>query len=395
MTPKILTGIRVLDFTRILAGPFATRILADFGAEVIKVQDAKIAVGTEANAGGYFQTWNRNKKSVTLDLDKPAARVLALKLAKVSDLVIENFSSRVMGNWGLGYRDLQKVNPSLIMLSMSAAGHTGPGKDWVALAPTLQALSGLTYLSSFSKENPLGVGFPYGDIVASLFGVIAVLGALEYRKRTGVGQWLDLSEYEALCTLLAPFWMEGSAKRAVIDPPGNQDANQMAAPHGCYRCQGADRWCVIAVHQEGEWKALCRAINHLEWLEKDEFSNLAKRIENRAYLDGLIEEWTRQRTPEEVVDIIQGTGVPAGIVQNAEDLVEDPHLCSRKFFLPMAHPILGEFLADSSPIRFAEDLENRWEPAPALGEHNSQIFMELLGLTEEQLSSYIRQGVIA
>jgi crotonobetainyl-CoA:carnitine CoA-transferase CaiB-like acyl-CoA transferase len=393
MPNNILAGIRVLDFTRVLAGPFATRILADFGAEVIKIQSAKVAVGTEANGSGYFQTWNRNKKSITLDLEKPAARILALKLVKVSDLVIENFSSRVMDNWGLGYSELKKVNRGLIMLSMSAAGHTGPGRDWVAFAPTLHALSGFTYLSSFSEEAPLGAGFPYGDIVASLFGVVATLGALEYRKRTGKGQWLDLSEYEALSVLLFPLGMESPLSG--ITPLGNQDASQMTVPHGCYQCRGVERWCVIAVHREREWEALCQAMDHPEWLEQEEFSTLSRRTENRARLDGLIEEWTRQRSPEEVVDLLQEAGIPAGIVQNAQDLDADPHLRSRQFFQPLFHPQFGEIIADHSPMRFEKDWGTQWSPAPSLGEHNSQIFMELLGLTEAELLSYIRQGVIA
>ena len=204
MNMKPLTGLRVLDFTWMVAGPYATRIFADFGAEVIKVQSKRTARGAESNPTGYFNTWNRNKRGITLDLSHPEAREIVLKLTAKSDVVIENFSPRVMSNWGLDYGKLKEVNPDLIMLSMSAMGQRGPWKDYVAFAPTLHALSGLTHLTSFEKDFPIGLGFAYADIVAGLYAAFAVLAALEYRDRTGQGQYIDLSEYEAICTLMGP-----------------------------------------------------------------------------------------------------------------------------------------------------------------------------------------------
>ena len=204
MNEQPLTGVRVLDFTWMLAGPYATRILADFGAEVIKVQSKKTAKGVESNPTTYFNTWNRNKRSVTLDMSCPEAREILLKLIERSDVLIENFSPRVMLNWNLSYEKLKEVKPGLIMLSMSAMGHTGPWKDYVAYGPTLHALSGLTYLTSFEKDSPMGLGYAYADSISGLYAALAVLAALEYRERTGKGQYIDLSEYEAICTLMGP-----------------------------------------------------------------------------------------------------------------------------------------------------------------------------------------------
>ena len=187
MNQGILKGLRILDFTWVLAGPYATRILADFGAEVIKVQSKKTAGGAESNLTGHFSHWNRNKRSITLDMSHPEAKEIILKLTEQSDVVIENFSTRVMSNWGLDYERLKEVRPDIIMVSMSGMGQTGPWKDFVAFGPALQALSGLTYLTSFAQESPLGLGYAYADPVAGLHASFAILAALEFRDRTGKG----------------------------------------------------------------------------------------------------------------------------------------------------------------------------------------------------------------
>jgi crotonobetainyl-CoA:carnitine CoA-transferase CaiB-like acyl-CoA transferase len=202
MSEGILNGLRILDFTWVSAGPYATRILADFGAEVIKVQSQKTSRGAESNLTGYFNTWNRNKRSITLDMGHPEAKEIVLKLTEKSDVVIENFSPRIMANWGLGYERLREIRSNLIMVSLSAMGQTGPCKDFVGFGPTIQALSGFTYLTSFDKDSPLGVGYSYADMIVGLYGALAILSALEYRERTGHGQYIDVSEYESMCTLI-------------------------------------------------------------------------------------------------------------------------------------------------------------------------------------------------
>jgi crotonobetainyl-CoA:carnitine CoA-transferase CaiB-like acyl-CoA transferase len=394
MDDRPLHGLRVLDFTWMLAGPYTTRIFADFGAEVIKVQSKRTVGSAESNLTGYFNTWNRNKRSITLDLSHPEAREMVLKLTAICDVVIENFSPRVMPNWGLDYEKLKEVKPDLIMLSMSAMGQTGPWKDYVAFAPTLHALSGVTHLTSFGKDAPTGLGYAYADIVAGLYAALAVLAALEYRDRTGEGQYIDLSEYEAICTLMGPSLLDASLNDREILPHGNWSDYISAAPYGCYPCSGTDRWCVIAVFNEAEWQSLCRVLGQPGWTKEDRFATAAKRKENRKELDELLAKWTTQHTAEEVVSLLQEAGVSSGVVQNAEDLSRDPQLMARNFFVQLDHPVLGKTISERSPIRFEEDSTVGWKTAPQLGEDNRYVFLELLGLTESELSSYKEKGVI-
>jgi crotonobetainyl-CoA:carnitine CoA-transferase CaiB-like acyl-CoA transferase len=394
MTAGILKGIRVLDFTWVLAGPYATRLLADFGAEVIKVQSRKTAKGAESNSTGYFSTWNRNKRSITLDLSRPEAREIVLSLVKISDVVIENFSPRVKSNWGLDYEPLKEIIPSLIMLSMSAMGQTGPWRDFVGYGPSLQALSGLTYLTSFKPDSPMGLGYAYADPIAGLYAALAVLAGLEHRDRTGRGLFIDLSEYEACCTLMGPALLDAFVNAKPILPRGNQPDHAHAAPYGCYPCSGTDRWCVIAVHSEQEWQALCESMGSPDWTGEERFSTPSQRKNHREELDRLIGEWTVRHTPEEVVSLLQKAGVPAGVVQNAEDLAKDAHLTARHFFVRLKHPVLGETISDASPIRFQESSTAGWKAAPLLGEDNHYVFQELLGLTEREVSSLITEGVV-
>jgi len=394
MNGQPLTGIRVLDFTWMLAGPYATRILSDFGAEVIKVQCKRTAKGIESNLTTYFNTWNRNKRSITLDMSYPEAREVLLKLVERSDVLIENFSPRVMSNWGINYEKLKEVRPALIMVSMSAMGQTGPWKDYVAFGPTLHALSGLTYLTSFEKDSPMGLGYAYGDSISGLYASLIVLAALEYRERTGQGQYIDLSEYEAICTLMGPTLLDGYLHEKEALPRGNRSNNIPAAPYGCYKCSGRNRWCVIAVFSEEEWQSLCKVLGDPDWTKEEKFSTLLKRRENAEELDAILNQWSSQHAPEQIVNLLQETGVPAGVVQNAEDLARDPQLVARNFFIHLEHPILGSTISDRPPIRFEDDLTAGWKAAPLLGEDNRYVFIELLGITQEEFSSLIEKGIV-
>jgi crotonobetainyl-CoA:carnitine CoA-transferase CaiB-like acyl-CoA transferase len=390
-----LKGLRVLDFTRVQAGPYATRIIADFGAEVIKVQSQKTAKGAESNSEGYFNTWNRNKKSITLDMSHVEARELALELAAISDVVIENFSPRVMSNWGLNYERMKEIKSDLIMISMSGMGQTGPWKDFVAFGPTIQSLGGLTYLTSYAKGPPIGLGYSYADTIAGLYGALAVLMALEYRDRTGQGQYIDLSEYEAICTINGPLFLDLSANQRTVLPEGNRSDSMPSAPHGCYKCAGKDRWCVIAVFNDAEWEGLCQVMGQPDWRKEERFSTLSKRKAQSEKVDELIGQWTSKNTPEKVVRLLQEAGVPSGIVQNSEDLANDPQLMARDFFVHLKHHVLGDTISDGSPIKFSRTPTGPWKAAPLLGEDNQYVYTQLLGLTEEELSSYIRKGIIA
>ena len=384
-----------MDLTRVLAGPYSTRILADFGAEVIKVQSKKTATGAESNTTPYFCAWNRNKRSITLDLSHLEARELFLKLVKISDVVVENFTPRVMLNWDLDYDRLKEVNAELIMLSMSGMGQTGTWKDFVAFGPTLQSLGGLTYLTSYCQDDPVGLGYAYADLVSGLYGVIAILTALEYRDRTGHGQYIDLSEYEAVCTTIGPALMEAFHTQNEILPKGNAGDHIPAAPYGCYKCLGKDRWRVIAVFNDEEWHNLCSVMGNPTWAMKDKFSTPTKRKMHEAELDTCLKKWTSKQTAEEIAKLLQEAGISSGIVQDAEDLSNDPQLLARDFFVELKHPILGTTKADKNPIKFRGSKQKSLRASPLLGEANHYVYQELLGLSEDDICSYMTKGIIA
>ena len=394
MSADVLRGLRVLDFTWVLAGPYATRILADFGAEVIKVQSRKTARGAELNTTGYFNTWNRSKLSITLDLSHPKGRELALKLVGMSDVVMENFTPRVMSNWGLSYENLKKVKSNLIMVSMSGMGRTGPWRDFVAFGATIQALSGITYLTSFVPESPIGLGYSHADHVAGLFAALAVLTALEYRDRTGEGQYIDVSEYEAMCTLLGPAIMDYTVNHNPVIPQGNHPDYDLAAPYGCYQCLGDDKWCVIAIFTDEDWQALCKVLGNPPWTKEARFSTLWQRRQHIEELNQLLERWTAQYSPEEVMSLLQGAGVAAGVVKDAGELAEDPQLAARGFFIEALHPVLGRTVFDSTPIRLERTPARFRQAAPLLGQDNRYVYQELLGIGNQELSRYIEDGVI-
>lgn len=391
---KILKDICVADFTRIVAGPYATRIFADFGARVIKVQSAGTATGAEDNTRGYFNAWNRNKQSITLNMARPEARDLALKLISVCDVVVENFSARVMKNWRLDYPHLKDIKEDIILLSLSGMGHTGPWQNYVAYGATVQALGGLTHLTAWDSERPVGSGFAYGDTISGTYGAIAVVAALEYRDRTGRGMHIDLSEYEAVCSMIGPELMGGGLDESLARPRGNAAVRRPAVPHGCYPCRGTDRWCVIAVFDEVQWAALVRTLGHPDWAEQERFATPASRMAHAEELDFQISQRTSAREAEQLVADLQEAGIPSGVVRDARDLADDPHLLARGFFQQTHHPVLGTLAADTSPVRFMHMKKPACQSAPLLGRDNRSVFVDLLGLTDDELAAYIEKGVI-
>ena len=388
-----LGGIRIVDLTRVLAGPYATRILADFGAEVIKIQSARTAQGAEQNKSEYFKTWNRNKKSVTLNLDFREARDSLLKLIAISDVVVENFSPRVMQNWGFTYERLKGIKPDLVMLSISAMGRTGPWKNMVGYGTTFHALSGLTAMTSRSLEKPAPLGHAYGDIITGLYAAIAVLAALEHKEKTGKGQYIDLSGYEALCTLMGPALMEAAMDRNKGTKKRPKVELDMDVPSGCYPCAGRDRWCVIAVSDQEECKTLGR-ISGNNLLKAKSSSKLEGKKKNREKLDELISRWTSRHKADALVRQLQRAGISAGVVQNAKDLAADRHLAARNFFVTLENAEKETTIADRTALQFCAQKPAHWRSAPSLGEHNHQVLVDLVGLSEMDFLSYIQKGII-
>ncbi|MBU4565004.1 MAG: CoA transferase [Desulfarculus sp.] len=385
---QVLSGIRVLDFTRVLAGPYATRVLADFGAEVIKVQCRKTALGAEANQTPYFDMYNRNKKSVTLDLDQPQARELVLALVQKCDVVAENFSPRVLENWRLTYPVLKQAKPDIILLRMSAMGQNGPWRDAVAFGPTIQSLTGFTQLTAYPDSPPLGLGFSHADVASGLYGALAVLAALEVRDRHGLGQCIDLAEYEAVATLLGPELLAAQLL------PGQAHSHQ--APFAeCLACSGEDRWCAVSLESAGQWRAFCRVLELPSIVAETDFESLGSVSHGAKKIRRAVAQAAAGWKAEDLTERLQEAGIAAGVVQNAEDLRRDPQLAGRGFFRTVPNPAGQDAITDDSPIRFDGGTGGEWRAAPRLGQHNLEVFGELLGMRAAEIAELERSGVIA
>ncbi|MDO8568462.1 MAG: CoA transferase, partial [Dehalococcoidales bacterium] len=335
---------------------------------------------------------NRNKLGITLNLNQPKGIALARKLVKISDAVVENFAPRVMANWGLDYPNLAKIKPDIIMLSMPALGQTGPRRNYTGFAPTIHAFSGMTYLTSFPGRPPTGPGFAYADHVAGLVASLSLLGALEYRRRTGEGQHIDVSQTEAVAGLMGDAILDYSASGNEPEPAGN--SSPQAAPHNAYRCKGDDRWCAVAVFGNGEWQAFKRTLGNPDWAREKRFATLAGRLKNSEELDRLISAWTVERTAEEVMAIFQGQGISSGVVNDANDLAHNPQLKARGFFVELEHPELGRTIADASPIRLSDTPARYRRASPTRGQDNDYVYGELLGLSAEEITGLKRDGVL-
>ena len=405
----VLQGIRVVDFSHIVAGPTCTRILADFGAEVIRVEFEQtldycryippVMPGDGPNRSGSFNDINRNKLGVTLNAMHPKGMDLLQKLITVSDVVVENFSSRVLDIWGLDYDAQCKLRPDIIYASLSGFGHSGSNRDYTTWGPSAQALSGLTYMSGLPGEEPAGWGFSYMDLSGGYYGAIACLMALHHRNRTGEGQWVDMSQVEAGIVLtgssILDFTVNGRPYRRPGNPPGNRSTNPTVAPHNTYRCKGEDRWCVITVFNDEQWESFVDALGAPAWASDERYSTNQGRVENQDDLDRHIESWTRDRTPHEVMATLQAAGVPAGAVQDSKDKVEnDPQLEARDYLPAVDHPEIGRGRVEGVPLKMSRSPWELRRAAPLLGEHREYVYQEVLGIEEAELVELAEEGVI-
>ena len=390
-----LEGVRVIDFSWIVAGPQCTRILADFGADVIKIENysnmdyIRASGGADSpNRSPLFNTLNRNKRSLTLNVMHPRGMELLKTLIKKSDVIVENFSSRVLEKWGLGYEEQKKLNPGIIYCSMSGFGHSGRDRDFVTWGPTAQALSGLTYMSGLPGEESAGWGFSYMDHTGGFYGTIAIMMALLHRNKTGEGQHLDLSQVEAgiglTGTSVLDYTVNNRPFRRDGMPPGNRAPEREIAPHNSYPCRGEDRWCVIAVTNDDEWDSLVNILGNPAWANDERFATMASRFANQNDLDEFISQWTINLTPLEVFDILQNAGVPAGAVQTPMERAEiDLQLKHRGFIAEVEHAELGNTKVESIPMKMSETPWKLNKASPLLGEHSAEIYMDLLGVSAE------------
>ncbi len=345
------------------------------------------------NRFAYYNEVNRNKYAITLDLTKPLGVEVFNKLVKVSDVLVENFSPRVMANFGLDYPALKQINAEIIMISMSGYGQDGPYGDYVTYGQGIEAMTGFSRLTAYADGEPLKPGVAYADATSGLFAAFAILAAVRYRQLTGKGQYIDLSMREALTPLLGEFIMDYTMNRRAARPMGNR--HPVIAPHGCYRCQGGESWVVIAIASDDEWRSLCRVMGDPPWTRDERFYDVLSRWQNKDELDRLIEQWTSHHDYYELMSTLQQAGVKAGAVLNVAELVEDSHLGERGFFEPLHHPEAGTHLYPGVSWKMSGTPGSLRLPAPCFGEHNEYVLSQLLGLSTDEILRLAEEGVTA
>ncbi|QUH06025.1 CoA transferase [Saccharopolyspora erythraea] len=395
---RALDGLRVLDLTWVLAGPYATKLLAEHGAEVIKVESRhrhdptrfspsmRLRPGTGPDDSGYFLNFNRNKRSVALNLRTPDGQRLLRDLAARCDIVVENFSPGVLAKWGVDYDSLRRTNPGVILVSMSGVGHTGPWRHAVTFADTLAAMSGLSSETRDPGEPPQGLVFGLGDMVAANAAVVATLELLTRQQ----GGHIDLSQLEAMASTMGPAVVEPTLAQS---PPATRttehpNRSPLAVPHGVYPAAGEDRWVAISVRDDAQW----RALRDLAQLPGD--GDLEHRRAAEDEIDAALAAWTRRRRAEELATRLQELGVPAAVVATGRDLVEaDEQLRARGFYQTLEHPIAGAVRHEGIVARLSATPGALTSPAPLLGQDTAAILGELLGLGDEQLAALDAAGV--
>jgi crotonobetainyl-CoA:carnitine CoA-transferase CaiB-like acyl-CoA transferase len=406
-----LEGVRVVDFCWVVAGPQMTNMLADLGAEVIKVESRTRMDGARLGrpmigddlAGGDAGAWpelqplyhsmNRNKLAITLDMTQPRARDIIEKLCSISHAVTDNFSAGALARLGLGYERLREINPAIVALSISGTGQEGPMNDASTYAPLVVGLSGLGNLMGYEGEPPLGyMRGAYGDTHASLFSAFAIMAALYRARRTGVGDYLDVSQWETAVNGLEFHFLDlfdsGKARAR-----GNK--HPWFAPHGIYRCQGEDDWIGISCESDGQWRAICSVLGLKEAAENPRYAEAFDRLSSSDELDALIDSQTASWEKTQLATELQAAGVPAAPVMNIKDQYESPHFRERGIHVEASHPKIDYEVLQGLPWKTAR--AGRGEirrAAPLIGQHNEFVFGELLGLSQDAIAELVEQKVI-
>ena len=400
--PLPLEGIRVCDFSWIVAGPQATRILADLGAEVIKVENAdhldtvrRMPGQPGPNRRGMHNNFNRNKLGITANLGHPGGRELVERLIGVSDLVVENYSPGAFARMGFPYERLRELRPDIVYLSISGYGHLGRDARYVTWGPTAQAVSGATAVSGLPDQPPAGWGYSYLDHTAGYYGAIGALMALYRRAQTGEGQQVDLSQVETGMLLGGVQMLDFQVNGRPSERIGNRSRWPAVAPHGIYPCAGEDRWIAIAIENDTAWRALCAELGLPALAADERFTTNEGRVANEDVLDAAIASCTPEREPHELMEALQARGVPAGVVQTMEDRMErDPQLAERGFYPVAPHPELGDHRFEGVPMRFSRARWRLDRGAPLLGEHTREIATGLLGYSESEYETLVAEGAV-
>lgn len=392
MREKNLSDLRVLDFGRVMAGPYLGQIFADLGAEVIKIEqpgkgaDERSFSPFGKGQSGYFMLVNRGKKSITLDLKNPAAKDIVLKLVRISDIVIENFKPGVMKSLGLDYEELRAVNPQIIMCSISTFGQTGPYAQKAGYDIVAQAMSGIMWMSGDPDRPPMRSGSTIGDYNASTHAFGAIMAALHYKDRSGVGQHVDIALRDCLTAIL-----ETAIPRYTMT--GGEDQlmrtgshHETMAPYGIFKAAN-DKYVAIGALNPSLWERLCQAIGRPDLVNNPDFADSVVRGRNLPQVISIIEGWLKgYEDVKEPLAILEKNGIPAGPVLDIEGLFDDPQLKLRELFVEVTDPIFGKVVLTGTPMKFSETDSVTTNPPPMLGEHTEEVLTKLLGYTQSDIS---------
>jgi benzylsuccinate CoA-transferase BbsF subunit len=399
----VFSGLTILAFCWAVVGPLTMKFFADHGATVIRVETRRRPCTMRSSApykdnvpnynkGGYFNYYNSNILSFSLNMETSEAREIAKKLAVQCDVFMENYTPGVIEKWGLSYDELKKIRPDIIMLRQSGYGSWGPYSNLPAFGMVLVPIAGLPNFIGWPGKEPLPVGVSaYTDCISPRFATATLIAALDYRKRTGKGQLLDLSQFETAIYFITPGVLDYEVNGREPERIGN--SSQYACPHGIYPCQGDDRWCTITVNDNEEWASLCREMGKPEYIKDKRFETFADRKQNEDELNAIIGEWTVGLSAEDIMKRLQTIGVPAGVVMNTEDVFNDPQLNKRNIYWPMEHSEMGMFTHLGQSFQLSKTPAKAYSPSPLLGEHTEYVCTRILGMSDEEFIDLMKKGV--
>ncbi|MFC1918327.1 CaiB/BaiF CoA transferase family protein [Chloroflexota bacterium] len=403
MTEQALKGVKVAAFTWLTTGPTLTKYLADHGATVVKVEshtrpellrtappfkDGKPGI----DRSGYFNLFNINQRSVGINLQHPSGIEVAKKLVAWANIVVENFRSGILPRMGLGYEDIRKINPDVVMLSITMVGQRGPIRSQPGIGVQLVSYAGFTNITGWPDRGPTQPYGAYTDIPGPALGAAALMAALIKQRLTGKGQHLDVSQYETGLWFLEPLIMDCLINGRASGRQGNACA--CWCPHNAYPCRGEDRWVAISITSEEQWQVFRQLLGNPDWLEKPELQTQEGRKQHEDELDIQIGKWTSNFSAEEVMTRMQAAGIPAGVVENSQDLLADPQLKHRNYFWEMEHAEMGNFHHQGESFTMSETPAQPVMPAPTLGEHTEYVCREMLGMTDEEFVTLLADGAI-
>ena len=403
MAKQVFEGVKVVDFGWIVVGPSAPHYMAQHGATVVRIESMTRLDGCRLlaphkdftpgiNRSGFFPVINDSKYGISLNLNHPKGPEVAKRLVQWADVAVEGMTTGTMKKWGLDYEELRKIKPDIIMISTCQQGQYGPHATYGGIGAHMSGLAGYHALVGWPDRDPAQVYGAYVDFPnCHLIGIL-VMAALDYRRRTGKGQYIDLSQLEGVLQFEVTPILDYTVNKRVLTRMGNR--NPYAAPHGIYPCRGEDRWCAIAVSTDEEWQAFCQVIGNPEWTSDPKFTTFLARKQNEDDLDRLVAEWTANLIAEEVMNVMQAAGVAAGVVKTGEDLFNDPQLQHRNYLVVLNHGEIGPHSYQAPQFKLSKTPGEVRMPGPCLGEHNEYVYKELLGMSADEIADLMSEEVL-